>query len=208
LPLNHSYLDWLVIKLRPIRKQQIPHFFLNTDYIESKSFCVSVDRKKFVMLLQFLTYAQHLQFKTEYLGSTAYRQVIFRIDNFFKFQNPIVKSTNYYQLKKARQFFSELQNETFITSFSHNEFQRLVVIPKVKITKSKKLKCWIGRVWLVEELFYYKYPFLLPDLFQQKITKDEFEVRFQVIKVFSSVSIEKEFFIQELLDSYPSVISN
>ena len=44
----------------------------------------------------------------------------------------------------------------------------------------------------------------LPNLFQQKITKDEFEV----MKVFSSVNIEKEFLIQEFLDSYPSVRSN
>jgi hypothetical protein len=84
-------------------------------------------------------------------------------------------------------------------SFSRYEFQRLVLVPKVKIIKSKKLKSWIARVWLVEELFSYRYPFLLPDFFKQKITKDQFEV----IKVFSSVDIEKKF-----LDSYPSVISN
>lgn len=117
-------------------------------------------------------------------------------------------ATNYYQLKKARQFLDELQNGTFITSFSRYEFQRLVLVPKVKIIKSKKLKSWIARVWLVEELFYYRYPFLLPDFFKQKITKDQFEVRFEVIKVFSSVDIDKEFFIKKFLDSYPSVISN
>lgn len=205
LPLHHLYLDWLVVKLRPIRKQQIPHLFLNTDYIESK---IEGYRKNFVMLLQFLTYAQHLPFETEYLGSTVYRQVGFSIDHFLKFQNPTVKSTNYYQLKKARQFLDELQNGTFITSFSRYEFQSLVLVPKVKIIKSKKLKSWIARVWLVEELFYYRYPFLLPDFFKQKITKDQFEVRFEVIKVFSSVDIEKEFFIKKFLDSYPSVISN
>ena len=53
---------------------------------------------------------------------------------------------------------------------SHTEFQRLVTIPKVKITKSKKLKCWIARVWVVQELFDYNYPFLLPDFFRQKTT--------------------------------------
>jgi hypothetical protein len=34
------------------------------------------------------------------------------------------------------------------------------------------------------------------------------EVRFKFIQVFHSVSIEKEFFIQEFLSSYSSVISN
>ncbi len=131
------------------------------------------DRKKFLMLLQFLAYAQSLPFKTEYLGSTSYRQVqvSFRIDNFLKFENPPAKSINYYQLKKVRQFFEELQDETFITSFSRTEFQRLVIIPKFKITKSKKLKCWIRRVWLVEELFSYNYPFLLPDFLDKKLQR-------------------------------------
>ena len=37
LPLKYSYMDWLVIKLRPIRKSSIPQYFLNIDYVESKS---------------------------------------------------------------------------------------------------------------------------------------------------------------------------
>jgi hypothetical protein len=58
LPLKDSYLDWLVIKLRPIQKYSIPPDFLNIDYVESKSLYLSSDPKKFVILLQFLTYAQ------------------------------------------------------------------------------------------------------------------------------------------------------
>lgn len=50
--------------------------------------------------------------------------------------------------------------------------------------------------------------FGLPDFFQQKLTKDEFEVQFKFTQVFSSINIVKEFFIQEFLDSYPSVLSN
>ena len=65
LPLHYSYLDWLVIKLRPIRKQSISGWGLNSDYIKSE---ISVATKTFVMLLQFLTYAQDLDFETKYLG--------------------------------------------------------------------------------------------------------------------------------------------
>ena len=85
LPLKYSYMDWLVIKLRPIRKYSIPQYFLNMDYLESKSLYLSSDPKKFVMLLQFLTYAQQLDFKTDFLGDTSYRMVHFRIDHFLKF---------------------------------------------------------------------------------------------------------------------------
>lgn len=45
-------------------------------------------------------------------------------------------------------------------------------------------------------------------MFQTKLTKDKLEVRFQFIQVFTSVNIEKVFFIQEFLSSYSSVISN
>jgi hypothetical protein len=76
------------------------------------------------------------------------------------------------------------------------------------LNKCPKQKCWVGRVWLVEELFYYRYPFYLPNFFQQKLTKDEFEVRVKFIQVFHSISIEKKFFIKEFLSSYSSVISN
>jgi hypothetical protein len=97
------------------------------------------------------------------LGDTPYRMVHFRIDHFLKFQNPTVTSTSYYKL------------------------------PKVKIFKSKKLKSWMATIWLVEDLFHYKHPFLLPDLFRRKISKDPFDVTFEVFKIYSSVSIEKNF---------------
>jgi hypothetical protein len=34
---KYSYTDWLVIKLRPIRKCLITHYFLDTDYLKSKN---------------------------------------------------------------------------------------------------------------------------------------------------------------------------
>jgi hypothetical protein len=43
---------------------------------------------------------------------------------------------------------------------------------------------------------------------KEKLTKDEFEVQFKVIQVFSSVNLEKKFFIKEFLDSYSAVLSN
>lgn len=36
----------------------------------------------------------------------------------------------------------------------------------------------IASVWIAEELFYYNYPFLLPDFFRKKNTKDEFQVQY------------------------------
>jgi hypothetical protein len=160
------------------------------------------------MFLQFLTYVQYLDFEIEYLGDISYRQVSFKLRDFLQFQNPIVKSTNHYQLEKVKNFIQQLQTEVFLISFDDNHFQRLVAIPQVKLEKCPKQKCWIGRVWLVEELFYYTYPFYLANLFQQKLTKDQLKVRVKFVQVFHSVNVEKEFFIKEFLSSYSSAISN
>ena len=45
----------------------------------------------------------------------------------------------------------------------------------------------------------------MPNLFQTKLTKDELEVRVKFIQVFSSVNIEKVFFIEKFLNSYSSI---
>ena len=87
LPLEYPYLDWLVLKLRPIRKQLIPAFNLNSDYISSK---IMVSTQTFVMLLQFFNYVQDLDFKTEYLGGIPYRQVVFKLQDFLKYQHPLI----------------------------------------------------------------------------------------------------------------------
>ena len=65
LPLKLSYLDWLVIKLHPIWKQEFFQSVLNFDYIKAS---ISLDIKTFVVFLQFLTYFQDLDFKLESLG--------------------------------------------------------------------------------------------------------------------------------------------
>ena len=101
-----------------------------------------------------------------------------------------------------------LQAGLYVTSFSDARFQSLVIVPQVQFEKCPKQKFLIGKVWLVEELFYYNYPFSLPNFFQQKLTKYELEVRFKLFQVFSSVSIEKEIVVQEFFKSYTSILNN
>ena len=62
------------------------------------------------------------------------------------------------------------------------------------------INAWIIKVWIAEELFYYAYPFMLPNFSEQKLTKDGLEVYFKSIQVFSSVDTEKKFLIQEFFD--------
>ena len=79
LLLEYCFTDWLVIKLRPSNKQRDLQCGFNSDYIKSE---ILMDTKSFVMLIQFLNYAQHLDFEIEYLGGVAYRQVTFKVRDF------------------------------------------------------------------------------------------------------------------------------
>jgi Resolvase, N terminal domain len=171
LPLQHSYLDWLVIQLRPMRKESCLQSALKSDYIKSE---IKSDSRKFVMLIQFLNYVQHLDFEIKSIDQISYRVVGFRLQDFLRFQN---KYNNQYQLRKVKQFFEEVQTGILLTSFSDKYFQSLVAIPLVKFHKIQKF--WVGRVWLAEELFYYKYPFLLPDFLKLNLQKisSKFELK-------------------------------
>lgn len=141
------------------------------------------------MVLQFLNYAETLDYERGALLCTSYRQVIFQVKDFLEYQK---KSNNYYQLKKLIEFFDELQANSLIKFFSDKKYRSLVTIPEVVLTKGKQ-NCWVGRVWISEELFCYRHPFILPNLITKKLTKHEVEVQFKVIQIFSSVNTAKIF---------------
>lgn len=112
-------------------------------------------------LIQFLNYVQNLDFEIKYIGRIPYRVVVFILEDFLQLQN---KSNNQYQLAKVKHFLKKLQTGILCPSLSDTYFQSLAAVSLVKFTKVQKF--WVGRVWLAQELFYYEYPFYLPDLFQ------------------------------------------
>ena len=201
LPLHYSYTDWLVIKLRPLRKQTFSLTGLKMDYLRSGSFQNNTDSYKFCTLLQFLVYAQTLNYKIDSLGTTSYRLVQFRVQDFLKYTK---LSSNYYQLKKLIEFFDELQTNSLIKFFSNQKYRSLVTILEVNLQKGKQ-NSWTVEVWIADELFYYAHPFLLPDLFQVRITKLQLEVQVHVIRTFSSFDTQKIFYVEEFLQAYPSL---
>lgn len=60
---------------------------------------------------------------------------------------------------------------------------------------------------MAKELFTYFHPFLFNDFFQDKLTKYQFQVLFEIVQIFSSSSTRKEFNIQQFLYSYSSNIN-
>ena len=93
-----------------------------------------------------------------------------------------------------------------IESFSDRHYRMLVTVPEVNVTKSQQ-NIWNVEIWIAEELFDYLHPFIFYDLFETKLSSHQFQVLFEVIKVYCSNDTRKEFKIQPFLKSYPSKLS-
>jgi len=85
--------------------------------------------------------------------------------------------------------------------FQSDCFRTLIAIYRIEYEIYPKQKYLIADVWMVNELFYYNYPFYFPNFFNTKLIKDQFEVRFKFIQVFSSINTEKVFWVQECIIS-------
>ena len=204
LPLEYSYFDWLVSFMRPIRKQKIPLVGLKTDYIQTESFSNHNSRKQFYMLLQLLIYVQELEYQKGFLGSVSYRRVTFQVKDFLKYTKNLNSS---YQRLKMIDFLNQLQKNSLIQSFSNNEYRSLVTIPQVKLKKGK-YNSWIVEIWIADELFYYAHPFMFPNLVEKKLKKYQFEILFYLVQRFSTVNIEKVFYIENFFKEYEFTITN
>ena len=94
-----------------------------------------------------------------------------------------------------------------MTSFTSTRFRSLITIPEIILEKTKQ-KCWVAKIWVADELVDYSYPFILPHFFNDKLTKDEFAIRFNFLQIWCWIDIRKEFFTKEFFNSYPAVLSN
>lgn len=208
LPLKFPYTDWLSRKLRPIHPNNRINIKppLPTDYMKSEDEIEKIDSKKLVLFffLKFLKFVKELDYKSETFGESSYRKIEFKVKDFVKICESHFNFKNeYYKLEKTRDYLLELQTNLHITSFSDSYFRNIISIPKLELFKCKKSRSWKARVFVIEELFSYQYPFVLPDFFgtDHKMSKDEFAVRFEIISVFSSVDVEKQFFLQKFFGS-------
>lgn len=206
LPLQYSYTDWLAVHIRTIRKQRDSLSNWNSEDLQPNRIS---DSKTFITFLQFLNYIQNRDFKVENeeLGGISYRRVRFDVRDFMSFQNPEGKLASSYQLQKTRSMLEDFQ-QIAVTSVTSRSFQRLVVIPQIRLEQCPRSNRWIATSYVLEDLLCYQYPFSIPDFFRGKLSKDQIAVRVKFLQVFCAESVQKHFDIEGFLQSYPSVISN
>lgn len=210
LPLKNRFLNWLVYRLRPLRKQLFSPVNLNLEYLDAnvirlKSF---QDKTNFIKFLQFLVFAHSLDYQKVDRYPTIYRRITFSVHKFLSYQNCNFEPNNFYQLKKARTFLLDLQYNSLVESFTHSHYRSLVTVPEVTLIRPQKREGdWVVSVLIADELFKYAHPFLFPDFFAgRSLPKFEFIVLFEIIRVFSAnVGLEKEFHIDQFLDAHSKV---
>ena len=210
LPFQYLYTDWLAEKLRPFRVnlKKYSQTTLCSDYIniELETIFGFFEPKKFIMFLKFLKFTTSLDYKTEIFDGDSYRIIIFRVKDFLDVSHSHYNSQNeYYKMQKTKDFLRDLQQNLLVKCFTDDYFKSLVTIPKLELYKCKKSKCWVTRILLLEELFDYQYPFKYPDLFETesiKFNKDQYLVRFEFIRLFSTKSATKIFYLREFFQQH------
>jgi len=217
LPLQNKYLDWLLEKVRPIannaRSSIIPNIY--TDYITyQKPRLSALTIKHFIMFLKFIAFTKKLDYQIQKFDSISYRVIIFRVKDFSDECDSLFKSSdNSYKVKKVKHFLRQLQQNVFVEIFNDSNYMQsqhlnivemdsLTGIHRVTIFKQPGFKYLLARVVMMDELFYYLYPFRLPDLFQGNLNKHQRLVRIEFIKTFSSKDLEKSFHFREFFHTY------
>ena len=201
-----SHLDWLMNRIRPLQYKNIlilDDARIHSHYINQLAFNQFKEKQHLVTFLRLLVFVRGLKYNTKQLRSK-FRQYCFPLREFLKYNN---QTLNQYQLNKLKHFFDLVRENFVIESFSDKHYRMLVTIPEVFVSKSEQ-NSWNVEIWIAQELFDYLHPFLFQDLFYKKLTKDQFQVLFEVIKVYSSSDIRKEFHIQNFLDNYPSILNS
>jgi uncharacterized membrane protein len=208
LPLQYCYTDWLIATLRPVATTAFKLIAnkkgINTDYIKSKIVGDPIDLVRFI---KFLKFTRNLDYQTETLdnGKVIFRVFTFEIRSFLATE---VEKQNRYQIAKLKAFFKGLHKNIVIESFENTYFQSLAAVPLARVYKpTRPGQALIAQVWVADELFYYEFPFYLPDLFFLKLNKHEINVRIHVIQSFCIYKLQKIFYISKFIDIYPSAIS-
>lgn len=220
LPLENHYIDWLLEKIRPIANNAKSSTLttIYSDYISyQRPILSALSIKYFIMFLKFINFTKNLDCETQKLDSIDYRVIVFRVKDFTHECDFLFKSSdNSYKVKQVKHFLRQLQQSIFVEIFNDSHYMQtftskhqtivemdsLAGIHRVTIFKPSESKYLLARVVMMDDLFYYLYPFRLLDLFQGNLTKHERLVRVEFVKTFSSKYIEKYFYIRQFFNTY------
>lgn len=154
LVLDDFYTGWLIDYYRKTEK---PLNCLVTSDLKN------IEKSEFIFhFLQLLSFSRNYSSDIKDLFSQNYYVIKFRVQDFMDFLK--IKNKNHYQLKKIICFFHSIQNTIpTLIIFSEDLFRSAAVMPLIDVYKEQN--CWVVRILLAEQLYFYQYPFSLPAYF-------------------------------------------
>ena len=90
--------------------------------------------------------------------------------------------------------------EPLVTYFSDSFFRSVIAFPYLSV--EKQAKSWNVTLAIARELYFYQYPFRFPTFFVKYCKKYDFEVKLEILKVFSTDNTEKMFETETFLKQF------
>ena len=197
------YTDWVVENFRNIRFLQIPKNSLVTTYLKNKLTNNLADQEFVYKLFQLLSYLRQLDSSLGFLVDQEYRIISFKLTDFLEF---LGANKNHYQVQKLGKFLKFLQSlPPMLSVISEDCFRSTNIFPYVKVFKKKS---WYVKLAIVDELYFYRYPFHFPEAFLNSQNKYQFQAQISFLLAFSEINIEKVLDVEEFLDQFGISNSN
>jgi hypothetical protein len=199
LVLNFCYTDWLAKLLRKIVQRPKFNPGLVTDYLDKSKLNSFADKESLFRLLQFLSFIRNLKGVKQFVDDQIYYLIEFPVADFLRFLGKNPKSS--YQQRKVLDFLKSLQGfPPIVEQFSEIEFRSSVMFPMLKLRKESR--SWILKIAIGEQLYSYTYPFVFSDSLVYFQTKYDLIVKFEIIQVLSTNSLEKKFPVENFINQF------
>jgi hypothetical protein len=163
---------------------------------------LSFDQRELIYnLFRVLSFLQSYQGKcqTIRINGDSYSTISFPLADLVDHLYMDKKNTRHTKkVSKMLQDFMSLQ--PIIQTFSDIHFRALVLFPNIKVLPRGRIS--IVSMTLAEQLLYYQFPCYLTSYFNQWNNKYQFYVQFEILRIMSTSSLQKEFRVQEFLGQF------
>ena len=200
LCLDYPYTDWILDFQR--RYQLNPTYrSLVTSYLENQIIKNQDEEERFFHLLQFLSFIKNLGLnprkdcKKQRIKKQNYYVLNFALSQFVRFTG--IRTLKDSQRKNLILYFKKLQKlDPIVKEFSNGAFRSYVCFPYVECRNSS-CNSWVIEVLIAEELFYFPYPFQLPESFLRSVSRNDLRLKVRLMKSLAVSEREKKLDLEE-----------
>ena len=140
-------------------------------------------------LFQFLSFINQIEGKKLIESDKIYFSFEITPKEFLEF---LGKNQNHYQLTKIVQFIRIIEkSEKFLNALAQRFFDSPCLFSKLSIEKTRKNNSWVLFVRIPEEIYFYQYPFFLPNSFLRPNNRYDEQIKIKLFQSITTASSEK-----------------